>query len=69
MRKLGENFGIQEGDILSEYLWHDIYIYVALSYGKSQFNSFSENYSIESLIKKYSNLKEQYEEEILYLHE
>ena len=69
MRELGYNFGIQEGDMLADYLLHDIFIYVALTFSKSQFTSFTEDYSIESLIKCHSNLREQYEEEVSYLHE
>lgn len=69
MRASGECFGIEETDISGDYLLHDLFIYIALNYGKSQFNSFSENYSIGSLINRHSNLREQYEEEVSYLHE
>lgn len=69
MRALGESFGIEETDISGDYLLHDLFIYVVLVHGTSQFNSFHEKYSIEKLIECHRVIKAMYEEEVSYLHE
>ncbi|MCI9435394.1 MAG: hypothetical protein HFI86_09050 [Bacilli bacterium] len=68
-RALGEDFGIEETDISGDYLLHDLFIYVVLSHGTSQFNSFHEKYSIEKLLECHRSIKAMYEEEVSYLHE
>lgn len=69
IRTSGKSFGIEETDISGDYLLHDLFIYVALNYGTSQFNSFLTTYSIEKLIECHRAIKAIYEEEVSYLHE